>query len=259
MTSHLMVGTASIDITPPTGVYLAGFGARIGPSTGVHDPLVAAALVADDGERQVAIVTTDLIGVPAALVREVRETVAAQTGLPASGIMISASHTHSGPDISRTDDLTREYRASLIVKLVAVITRAWQERQPATVSAAIGELYSSAANRRPNGGPVDRSVNVLWASSDTGQPFGVLVNYTCHGTVLGPDSLLISADYIGYMRRRLAERVGDGVVLLFANGALGNVNPGGYSPEVSMVGGYIPNRTFEHAEELGTPSGRYRV
>src|SRR6266508_3884810 len=70
----LRVGMASVDITPPVGTPLGGYAARRGaPSTGVHDPITARALVLDDGAGPVAIVATDLIGTSAAIRRRVLE------------------------------------------------------------------------------------------------------------------------------------------------------------------------------------------
>jgi hypothetical protein len=53
-----------------------------------------------------------------------------------------------------------------------------------------------------------------------------LVNYACHGTVLGPDNLLISADWIGAMRLKLEAELGG--LTLFLQGAAANINPDMY-------------------------------
>jgi len=50
-----------------------------------------------------------------------------------------------------------------------------------------------------------------------------LVNYACHGTVLGPDNLLVSADWIGVMRKKVEEELGG--LTLFLQGAAANINP----------------------------------
>ena len=61
---RLTAGVAAVDITPPVGTPLGGYGARHGrPSTGVHDRLYAKALVLDNRSERIAIVTCDLIGV----------------------------------------------------------------------------------------------------------------------------------------------------------------------------------------------------
>ncbi len=45
----LLAGAAAVDITPPVGGLMDGYGARSQPSQGVHDPLFTRALVMDYG------------------------------------------------------------------------------------------------------------------------------------------------------------------------------------------------------------------
>src|SRR5436190_5656021 len=59
--TSLKIGAAEIDITPPTGHRMAGyFDERL--ATGVHDPLKAKALVIQQGDRKIALVFCDLVG-----------------------------------------------------------------------------------------------------------------------------------------------------------------------------------------------------
>ncbi len=75
------------------------------------------------------------------------------------------------------------------------------------------------------------------------------MNYGCHPTTLGPNNLLYSADYPGVLCRLVDEAIGG--VTIFSTGPQGDVNPGGYSPEGSMVGVVVSWRTFESAERYG--------
>src|SRR5262245_51046546 len=60
----LRVGTCTVDITPPVGYRLGGyFKDRFAKE--IRDPLFAKALVFVQGSTRAAIVTTDLVGVPA--------------------------------------------------------------------------------------------------------------------------------------------------------------------------------------------------
>jgi hypothetical protein len=67
-----------------------------------------------------------------------------------------------------------------------------------------------------------------------------LVNYACHGTVLGPANLLVSADWIGAMRLRVESELGG--LALFLQGAAANINPDMY---------WVDGRAFEMAAEQG--------
>src|SRR5947209_7557375 len=67
-------GVGRVEITPPVGTPLGGYGERKGaPSTGVHDPIQAKALVLDDGATRLAIVTSDLVGTNPEMARRVAE------------------------------------------------------------------------------------------------------------------------------------------------------------------------------------------
>jgi len=129
------------------------------------------------------------------------------------------------------------------------VTRAWETRREAVAAVGIGEVTGIGANRRPSGGPVDDRVTVTRFDDLDGRPIATHVNYGCHPTTLGPNNLLYSADYPGVVCRLVDEAVGG--VTVFSTGPQGDVNPGGYSPEGSMVGIVVPWRTFESAERYG--------
>src|SRR6185295_6062148 len=61
---ELTAGVARVEITPPIGFPMGGYAARSGPSTGVHDPLYATALVLKTDELTVAIISCDLLSFP---------------------------------------------------------------------------------------------------------------------------------------------------------------------------------------------------
>ncbi|MCZ7573672.1 MAG: hypothetical protein M5U01_34405 [Ardenticatenaceae bacterium] len=250
--NRFLAGAAKVTISPPPCIRLAGYGARSEPAQGVHDDLWAQVLVLGDGERQVAVATVDVLALSAELVSEVRCSLEQEPGIPATHVLFCASHTHSGPDLTADTDRSTAYRAELSEKLRRAMRAALHNRREARVLSRTGLLPEIARNRRPGGGPMDPEVGVLGVETTQGELIAILVNYTCHATVLGADNLLTSADYPGYMRAAIEGRLGQDVVILFANGALGNINPGGYSPELSMIGHPIPHRTFADAGHLGT-------
>src|SRR5881227_4063276 len=60
--TELRIGAAEIDITPPVGYRMAGyFDERL--ATGIHDPLMAKAVVMKQGDETIALVYCDLVGV----------------------------------------------------------------------------------------------------------------------------------------------------------------------------------------------------
>jgi hypothetical protein len=240
------VGAAKVDITPPLGMELEGYGARVSGASGVHDPLHARALVVegDDGTA-VALVVTDLLQVLPRLQGEVAAEVEARTGIPRERLQLVGTHTHSGPDLNRPS------AAEQVIgdRIVEAVELAWQGRREAVAAVGIGRIEGIGANRRPDGGPLDDRVTVTRFDATDGSPIATHVNYGCHPTTLGPDNTLYSADYPGVLCRVVDEAVGG--VTIFSTGPQGDVNPGGYSPEGSMVGVVVPWRTFESAERYG--------
>jgi neutral ceramidase len=97
-TGALLGGMSRVDITPPPGVGLAGSGPEGQRSTGYRTRLYAGALVLQDpdGER-VALVVADLAHVPANLHRLIAARIEPGTGIGADRLVVSATHTHSGP------------------------------------------------------------------------------------------------------------------------------------------------------------------
>ena len=94
--AELRLGTAAVKITPPDGTPIAG-PAVARDSEGVLDDVYAKAAVLDDGKTKIALVVCDLSGVPVGIVFESRRIIAEKTGIPADHVMISATHTHTGP------------------------------------------------------------------------------------------------------------------------------------------------------------------
>src|SRR5690349_519997 len=70
----LKIGVGRSVITPKSNMWMAGYAARKSPSDGVLQDLWAKALVfSDDAGSKTAIVTLDLLGLPADLSREIAQ------------------------------------------------------------------------------------------------------------------------------------------------------------------------------------------
>jgi len=91
-------GVAKVDITPPPGQPMYGYFDRTQPAKGTMDPLYARVVVLEAEGKRLALVTLDLGRVfgPASLA-SLRERLAKTSGI--SLLLITASHTHSGPNI----------------------------------------------------------------------------------------------------------------------------------------------------------------
>ncbi len=148
-----------VDITPPIGVTMAGYGARDHASEGVMDPLYAYAIALEQGDQAGAIVVGDLIGIPAPVSEAIRERVAELCDLDPGRVMACATHTHWGPELRKSNYLTEELRATVSDDYVATVARtmagavaqAWNNREPAVALCGTGEPDLIKFNRRPVG------------------------------------------------------------------------------------------------------------
>jgi neutral ceramidase len=226
----LFASAVQIDITPPVGTKLEGYGAREGVSQGVHDPLFAQILLLKSGETQVALLSLDLLGVGLGFTHRVRDAIEKAIDVPSDGILLAPSHTHSGP-AGYIDELPGlpfskdpELQSIAIRQLSGAALWSRQKLEPARLGAGKGLVKGIGLNRNdPEHGPMDDEVILLRIDSFEGQPIAVVMNYGCHPTVLGYQNLLISADFPGAARATL-NKVFPETVFLFTNGASGDVS-----------------------------------
>jgi hypothetical protein len=220
----MRAGASVIDITPPVGTALDGYGGRTDVSLGVHDPLYARALYLDDGKTQIALVVCDLIGIGSFLTTRARELIVERPGIPPSNVIISATHTHAGPAgvRGRGEPVLVEEIARKVAGAVRVAHR---DAQDGVLKYGNTELSSFAQNRRHPDWPIDHRLDVVAADTNEGRNIATAVRYACHATTLNFDNLEITADYPGELCRTVEELVGDGSKALFLNGACGNINP----------------------------------
>ena len=246
-----------IDITPPQGLELAGYPHYPRNNTGFHDPLYAACMYLDNGEKEVAMVTLDLLFFSKKHVAEVRRCIEAACGIPGSQVMISCSHTHSGPWASGRLDIEsleagkeqpHEYVQSLIQKITAIVQEAKSEAYPASITygtALCGAQSGVGGNRRVPGGPHDPLVSVIAIKDRSEKIRGVMVNYTLHPTFIHEWSNVCTADYPCYLKQQLEEMV-PGVIVGFAQGTSGN--------QSSRY--YRQGESYDEAERVGRLLGK---
>src|SRR6266511_2748106 len=97
MKTGITAGVGTVQITPARSIFLSGYPHVARYSTGVHDPLLSSSLYFQSGVTKVLMIANDVIYVPAQSARRVRKEIEKLTGVPERNILISATHTHSGP------------------------------------------------------------------------------------------------------------------------------------------------------------------
>ena len=250
------IGFAREQITPPIGGLMAGFDARKQGSVGVHDELHARALVFDDDKAQTAFVSVEVLAVSEGFATSVRARIEQATGIPASHVFLSATHTHCGPiTINQFFDpglpIDEDYLEFLAVGIVSAVERAYSGRSSRLLRIGLVECSGIAINRRtPDGLPVDPYAGVLLVEELDATAAAIAVIYACHTTVLGPDTLTNSQDFPFYTLEKLKAVLGSDVETLFFNGAEGDLSVG-HKSDLSAVGFVDSFRTFATAQRLG--------
>lgn len=240
---------------------------------GVHDEQHAKAIVMEMGEQRAALVACDLIGIPPGVIEEARALIEKDAGIPGDSVMISATHSHTGPLIPGGGaregayggnlEVARAYRAELPRKIAESVRLANSRLAAARVSFGKGHEDSISFNRRffmkdgsvgwnpgklnPNivkpAGPIDADVPVVLFESQTGEPLATYVNFAMHLDTVG--GMEASADYPFTLGNVLGKVKGSGMLTVFTIGAAGNINHIDVKSAVRQQG-------HEEAARLGT-------
>lgn len=252
----LRAGFSKICISPPIGAPLAGFAARHEVSKGIHDDLYARALVLENAESAVAIVSVDVLALSSEFIKRVRNAIQASTGLSPDSVMIASTHTHAGPVTISTffnphESVDSHYMDKLAESIQESVSTAWRLRFPARVGVGVGYVEGVGVNRRSSDQkPIDEQIGIIKVTDEDANTRCVLINYSCHPTVLGPDNLQVTGDFPAFAVKEIESALGDGGFAMFVNGTQGNISMG-HSSELSAIGIITPGRTFARAAELG--------
>lgn len=267
--STLFAGAAELDVTPPVGVPLAGYGGgqrrhtplpRIGPgydhilmpSTGVRDPIMARALSLSDGTERVTFVALDAIATDRRIVElawQKARILGAKVEL--EQLMVCSSHTHSGPgcvtqllfwELTAADFYADSVAQAYTDGIARVIFDAEKNAVPARAGVGSVDIPNATHNRRAGtskvftGSSVDPEALVLRVDRDSdGKPIATLWNFAIHGVSLDTDNHLFSADIMGGVNAELS-RANVGVPIFFNSGE-GDISPDFYGDAGIKTGG----------------------
>lgn len=241
MANTLKAGFARVDITPMLGIEIAGyFETRI--ADGVLDTLEINALAVEAGGKRAVMLVIDHCGLDKQYLSKYRDAIAEKSGLDREAVMITVTHTHTGPrlDPDTADPLQLEYDRFLGHRAVDCAQAALEDLKDAQLGIGIGTAPNIAFIRRyvmkdgsiktnpgvnnpdivRSVGETDERVNVLRFRRGENDDI-VLVNFGCHPDVVG--GCKISADWPKFLRTTVEKAI-DGSKCLFFNGAQGDVN-----------------------------------
>lgn len=237
----MLVGVASSSITPPLGISMGGYGFRDHGAEAVADDLMLKIMAVEVGGRRGAVVTADLVWLRREPVDALKAALAARYGLDPDLVLVTCSHTHSGPqtapDSPGIGKAEAGYMRWLQAEMVEVTGRALEDLEPVALFTGKG-TGNLGVNRRkmvdgrtvalPNpDGPRDDEVPVVSVRRPDGSLKAVLFQYACHTTFL--QTYQISADFPGAAMRRVEAEAG--APCLFLQGCCGDVRPNVTGPE----------------------------
>ena len=249
-------GCAQQVITPPLGVSLAGyFHNRVGES--LRDDLYARAIVIESNGAGLAMVSCDLISITGAVSGPAKELIEQETGIPPERVLISATHTHTGPELRANACVPQaaEWAAGIPRLIADAVKAASADMFEATLRPGrtqahdcsfnrlfrlkdATEVFGMRGDRITEAGPIDPELQTLSLVDGDGELRAVAVNFALHPDVIGGGSAnFISADWPGELAKNIASVYGQNVVTVFLQGTCGDINHRTHSPTQRPTGG----------------------
>ncbi len=271
----LLVGYGRRDITPEFSVPLHGYSdTDTRRSSEVLDSIYATCVAFTDGDdNTVLLFHTDLGTAFHGAFTLARAKIAKKTGIPASNIMVSATHQHSGPALREAGVVIEKYTDYMIDLMIEAAEEAMADRKAARMYMADTELVGMNFVRhyRMDDGSVvgdnfgdptgkqymnhvsaaDNQMQLLRITRDGGKDV-VLVNWQTHPhrVTLGRTEsyYAITSDIVGSMRDYVEAQMD--CSFAYFSGASGNIDPKSRMGSENVTDNYL---------EQGREMGRYAV
>ena len=251
----LLAGASAAELPVPLGQALYGYPTVERPATGVHDPLLASAIVFENDCNRGAIISLDILFLDPPTSRKLRTRVAEAIGVDESLVFIGCTHTHSGPVTTtllawKADPAVPPpqpgFLEAVTDRAVAAAKDASENMQDAELAWGRADATGVGGNRHSPRGVTDPGCGIL-AIRDRKRHelLSVVVIYGMHPTVLHEDSTLASADFPHYTRLHIREHFGDNATVVYLTAPCGNQSPRYF----------IQEHTFHEAERLGRKLG----
>ena len=222
--AEFRAGIATVVVTPDPLLPVSGGVGIPEPVTQKMGELEVRALVVEQGETRVAIVSVPFLGFPSILCERVRAKV---KGIPGENIMIGSTHAHSAPDMYAFGDgkggtlADLNYIDKVCGQAAEAINQALANAKPAGVKIATDEAKGQIAYNYYAEKLYDPRCSVMQFIDADGKAIATLVNYAIHPEVIGPDQKILSPDLVGPLYDRIAQNGGG--MGIFMNSAQGGM------------------------------------
>jgi len=257
----LFAGVAREKITPKVGGFLFGYNDQT-KSDSIHDDLMATALALKSGDTSTIILSIDVCLIHNTICEEIRSKIAAETGIPAKNVILSPTHTHSGPrtmgfgEFGNWGTIDEEYCKSILIpKCIAAGKAAAAKMVPVKMGTSTTESKVGINRRellRDNTvilgqnpwDTYDSTMTVITFVGEDGKSLANVVHVGAHCTASGINHE-VTRDWAGVMVDRMEAE--SGALTLFINGTSGDVAP-------RMANGGSTG-DIQHAMEVGGLAG----
>ena len=255
--AQLHFGTGRTHITPPVGIELCGYGPYLERrATAVHQDLHCTALALSDGDRTFVWVSNDLVWTDRSLVDETHRIVHDRYGLDPARVVITNTHTHSGPATMKTvawGKWDEEYTSGLPASFADAIGQAVSNLEPGRIGFGRTPVPELSVNRVDEGGEADGEALLMRIDDSRGRMRAAAINFGAHPVTLGADTVICGdypADAIGKM-----EQDREGLRVLFFQGSCGDLNCRGFGEGMDMMqanGSLLRDQVLPALDEIGT-------
>ncbi len=237
--SGLLCGMGSSKLSLEMGKSLQGHVARKKPAEAVMDPLFVRSCCLETAYNRTVFVSCDILELDLEWTDELYSEIEATFGVTRSNIILSTTHTHTGPCVLNLGPSTKNmnFLPALKHSVYKAVAKGFENLIPVSAISSVGLLPEIGVNRRslepvtktvvmrPNPeGAQDKSLTTICFISGSGDIYGIMVNVSVHPTTLGVTISEYSGDYPGRIVTSLQSLYKNLEVIVF-QGACGDVRP----------------------------------
>lgn len=218
--------TSQVDISPDRPVYIRGHAMRKGKSQGIHDRLEATVCWFVNDDIKHLFINGDMSNWDYDFVHEFKKRICETLPVKQENIVLSATHTHSGPVLTTTESSMphdEEYRNEVMDKLAdAAISSYGKEVNVEKIICTQGESNGYYGNRNSKNKYGDNTIYMFEFKDSNDSNVAAFINISCHATLLSPEEYQLSGDLFGAIRRKMSNYLG--VVPMMMNGNAGDMS-----------------------------------
>lgn len=235
---QLLFGTGRTLITPPLGLELCGYGPYLGrQGTEVYQDLFSTSLALSAGGETYVLVSNDLIWLDRTLLEAIHAQLYKQHGLMPRQVLLTNTHTHSGPVTMKTvawGEPDEAYWRTLVSCIVESVGQAIAALKPGRIGFGRVDLPELSVNRVEPDGPIDTEALLFRIDDEQGVLRAAGINFSAHPVTMGVSSL-ICGDYPGNGVAKMEQALDDTARILFFQGSCGNLNCRGFGDGVERM------------------------